>query len=119
MRPLDVERMRDCLPLFIGKHNFKNFTTKEEDKNDFERTIFDFTIEEVDSGLVFQITGTGFMRYMVRLIIGTLVEVGLGKLDKEDIKDLLTREDRSVTPYKAPPEGLFLAHVGYGDHEDA
>lgn len=119
MRPLNVERMRECLPLFIGKHDFKNFTTKEEDKNDFERTIFDFTLEQVDEGLVFEIIGSGFMRYMVRLIIGTLVEVGLGKLDKEDIIDLLNREDRSVSPYKAPPEGLFLAHVGYGEHEDA
>ena len=119
MRPLDVNKIKECAQLFIGKHNFKNFTTKEEDKNDFERTIFEFNVDQVDEGLVFQITGSGFMRYMVRLIVGTLVEVGLGKLDKEDIEDLLTREDRSVTPYKAPPEGLFLAHVGYGDHEDA
>lgn len=119
LRDLDVERMKECLDVFIGKHNFQNFTTKQEDKNDFERTIYEFEINEVQDEILFQIVGSGFMRYMVRLIVGTLIEVGLGKMSKEDIIDLLTRSDRSISPYKAPPEGLYLAHVQYGEHEDA
>ena len=119
LRKLDVDKMKECTSLFLGEHNFKNFTSKEEDKNDFVRTITSFDIRVNEDFVFFQISGSGFMRYMVRIIVGTLVQVGLGKLTKEDILDYLTREDRSVAPYKAPPEGLALVAVDYGEHKDA
>ena len=119
LRPLDVERMKELTQYFIGEHCFKNFTTKEEDKNDYIRTITEFEIVEINGLITFRIKGSGFMRYMVRLIVGTLIEVGLGKLTKDDILDYLTNDERSVTPYKAPPEGLILVRVEYGEHEDA
>jgi len=119
LRDLDVNKMAECAPLFIGKHCFQNFTTKEEDKNDFERTIYAFEIYTSDDLILFHINGTGFMRYMVRIIVGTLIEVGLGRLTKDDIVDLLEKKERSISPYKAPPEGLYLMNVEYGKHEDA
>ena len=119
MRRLDVKKMKEAIELFIGKHNFKNFTSKEKDKNDFIRTIFDFHLDKMNNTLIFSISGTGFMKYMVRMIVGTLIEVGLNKLSIDDIKALLDSHIRTITPYKAPPEGLFLLGVEYSEGEKA
>ncbi len=119
LRELDFEAIKKAAKLFIGTHEYKNFTTKETDKNNFVRTIFEFNVDLVESTIVFRITGSGFMRYMVRMIVGTLVEVGLHKITKEDIESLLESKIRSITPYKAPPEGLFLMNVTYERGEKA
>ena len=119
LRKLDVKAMKEAAELFIGKHCFKNFTSKEKDKNDFVRTIFDFHIDNVSNTIIFTISGTGFMKYMVRMIVGTLIEVGLNKLTIDDIKELLDSRIRTITPYKAPPEGLFLLGVEYAEGEKA
>ena len=118
-RNLDVEAIKKAVNLFIGTHDFKNFTSKETDKNNFVRTIFEFTVDLVEYTMVFRITGSGFMKYMVRMIIGTLIEVGLHKLNEEDIECLLDSKIRSISPYKAPPEGLFLLNVKYERGEKA
>lgn len=118
-RDLDVEKIRNASKLFIGEHCFKNFTSKEVDKKDFVRTIHEFTIDNVENTIIFRISGTGFMKYMVRMIVGTLIEVGLGKLTEDDISALLDSKIRTISPYKAPPEGLFLMNVEYERGEKA
>ena len=118
-RNLDVEKMKSAAKLFIGEHDFKNFTSKEEDKKNFVRTIHEFTIDLVENTVIFRISGTGFMKYMVRMIVGTLIEVGLNKINEDDIAALLDSKIRSISPYKAPAEGLFLMNVEYQRGEKA
>lgn len=119
MRKLNIKKIKEASKIFIGKHNFQNFTSKEDDKNNFVRTIYDFEIDVVGKTILFSISGTGFMKYMVRMIVGTLIEVGLDKLSVNDIKDLLDTDIRNTVPYKAPPQGLYLVNVEYASGEEA
>ena len=118
-RELNVEAMKKAAHLFIGEHCFKNFTSKEVDKKDFVRTVYEFEITQVENTILFRINGTGFMKYMVRMIVGTLIEVGLNKMNEDDISALLDSKIRTITPYKAPAEGLFLMNVEYQRGEKA
>ena len=113
-KTLDLDAMRTALPCFIGSHDFKAFegagsprahTTRNVDRADLR--------EEKDGYVVFGIEADGFLRYMVRNIVGTLVEVGLGKITPEDVKHILEIKDRTRAPATAPAHGLFLKRVKY------
>jgi len=110
---LDIKEMKKCAKLFEGKHNFQNFTTKEEDEDNFVRTIYRIQIEEFDYHLHITFVGTGFMRYMVRLIVGTLIQVGKGKLSVRDVDEILYKKERQPVSWKAEAKGLFLVEVKY------
>ena len=113
-RKLDVDKMIDASKAFLGEHDFKNFTTKEEDLHNFIRRIDDIIIIQNGSEITFKITGNGFMRYMVRMIVGTLIMIGLKKETKDFIeKRLDPSNNRNVVIYKAPANGLYLANVEY------
>ena len=113
LRKLDVEKMADALEAFKGRHNFQNFTSKDEDKDNYVRTIHEASIEQVGDILKITFVGNGFMRYMVRMMVGTLIEVGLGKVTEMQIKILLVSTSRKVVSYKAPANGLYLEKVTY------
>ena len=113
LRKLDVEKMMEALDAFKGTHNFQNFTSKPEDMNNYVRTIHEASIETVGDILKITFTGNGFMRYMVRMMVGALIEVGLGKLTEMKIKILLVDINRKVVSYKAPANGLYLEKVTY------
>lgn len=113
LRKLDVEKMAEALNAFKGEHNFKNFTSKTEDKDNYVRKIYECSIEQVDDILKITFVGNGFMRYMVRMMVGALIEVGLGKLTEMQIKILLIQQARKVVSYKAPANGLYLEKVTY------
>ena len=110
---LDVKKMVEASKLFEGEHNFQNFTTKEEDDAGFVRNISEISITEQNEHIVILMTGNGFMRYMVRMIVGTLIQVGLGKLTSEDIMKILEDPVRKPSSYKAPAYGLYLKEVCY------
>ena len=110
---LDVEKMVEASKLFTGEHNFQNFTTKEEDDAGFVRNISEISITKQNEHIVILMTGNGFMRYMVRMIVGTLIQVGLGKLTSEDIMKILEDPVRKPSSYKAPAYGLYLKEVRY------
>ena len=110
---LDIKEMKKCTKLFEGKHCFQNFTTKEEDEDNFVRTIYRIQIDEFDYHLHITFVGTGFMRYMVRLIVGTLIQVGKGKLSVRDVDEILYKKERLPVSYKAEAKGLFLVEVKY------
>ena len=110
---LDLDQMKEASKLFEGKHNFQNFTSKEEDDQKFSRNLGDFAIFSKNDMVEISITGDGFMRYMVRMIVGTLIEVGLGKLSIDKVKEYLESSNRNPVPYKAAPEGLYLLKVNY------
>ena len=113
LRSLDIEKMRKCLELFIGEHNFQNFTVKDEDKSNFVRTIYSASITKENDIIKVSFTGNGFMRYMVRMLVGTLIEVGLNRLDIKDVEFILNEKTRKVVSYKAPAQGLYLVDVSY------
>lgn len=110
---LDVEAMKNAAKVFEGEHNFQNFTSKEEDDNNFVRVINKIRISEDKDFINIELNGNGFMRYMVRMIVGNLVQVGLGKMTASEIKKNLTEKVRKPSSYKAPAEGLYLKEVCY------
>lgn len=100
--------------LFIGTKCFKNFTSKPDDKDNFVRTIYD--IEFKDNGdktysLIFK--GSGFMMYQIRMMAANIVLAASGKIPVSEIENLLTSEERTITNYCFPPEGLYLVDVKY------
>jgi len=118
--PLDVSAMQACLPEIIGTKDFASFRKSGTDIKTTVRTIYEASLkwaEHINHLLVFEITGRGFMRYMVRNIVGALIEVGKGKLTPEDFKKILEARDRSLAPPPAPPQGLILKHIEYKEVE--
>ena len=111
--PLDIEEMKKCSKIFVGEHCFRNFTTKEEDQNIFVRTIYEIKFILENKHLRIQFTGNGFMRYMVRFLVGTLIQVGKGKLTISEVQKLMETTTRKVVSYKAEGKGLFLVEVKY------
>ena len=112
-RKVDVKAISDASYLFIGKHRFFNFTTKEEDDKDYVREIYDIEVTVDNDILTIKMIGNGFMRYMVRMIVGTLLKYGLGKIKLEKIKELLESKEPLGGATKAPAEGLYLFDVAY------
>ena len=115
-KKLDVVEMERAMKYLEGTHNFKSFTKADEEKEDYVRTISQTNLIR-DTKDVNKITlvfvGTGFLRYMVRNIVGTLIEVGEGKRRSEEVIDILRKEDRKVAGKTANAEGLYLKNVFY------
>ena len=113
---LDVVEMQRAMKYLEGTHSFRAFTKVDEEKDDYIRTLSQTNIlrdlKDVNKiTLVF--IGTGFMRYMVRNMVGTLIEIGEGKRRSEEIIDILKSEDRTLAGKTANPEGLYLRNVFY------
>ena len=113
---LDVVEMERAMKYLEGTHNFKSFTKTDEEKDDYVRNISQTNLIR-DTKDINKITlvfvGTGFLRYMVRNIVGTLIEVGKGNIKSEKIIEILKKEDRRAAGKTANPEGLYLKNVFY------
>ena len=113
---LDVVSMERALKYLEGTHDFKSFAKIEDNDKDTVRTIVQANLQrnvkDVNK-LTISILGTGFLRYMVRNIVGTLIEIGEGKRKSEDIITILESKDRTVAGITANPEGLYLKDVFY------
>lgn len=117
---LDVVEMERALKYLEGTHNFKSFSKSDEEKEneDYIRTIVQTNmIRDVKNVnlITISLLGTGFLRYMVRNIVGTLIEIGEGKRKSEEIIDVLNAMDRSKAGKTANPEGLYLKDVKYNN----
>ncbi len=112
--PLDIRKMRRCLPFFIGSHDFSSFTSDEPEKKRV-REVTEFTLKKKGEELIFEIKGKSFLRYMVRNIVGTLIDVGRGKIAVQDIPDIFAAKDRRRAGQAAPARGLTLVEVAYGE----
>ena len=113
---LDVIEMERGLKYFEGEHNFKSFTKTNEEKDDYVRTVSQTSIVRDTKDLnklIITIVGTGFLRYMIRNMIGLLIEIGEGKRRPEEIIEILKKEDRRMAGKTAPPNGLYLRNVFY------
>ena len=121
--PLEEEAMRDAAARFAGTHDFASFaasTGSEEDEKErsSEREIFatELVRSPDNEELIFTVRGRSFLRYMVRKMVGTLLDVGRGRLKPEDIDRLFEIRDRSKSGPTAPPQGLVMVEV---QHEEA
>ncbi len=111
---LDVKKMNECAQLLVGKHNFKAFCAAGATVKTFERELYSACwTQSGDELLVFDTTGSGYLYNMVRIIVGTLVEVGKGRLTGDCIREALSTENRNVLGMTAPPQGLYLTEVFY------
>jgi len=114
-RPLAVERMRQALPHFVGTHDFTSFCTVHCESRDRIRTVLDATLTgEAGDIIETSVEADGFLRYMVRTIMGVVVDVGLGKYPPEAVREILQARDRCRAGMTAPACGLFLKEVRYG-----
>lgn len=115
---LDAERMRACAQVFIGTHDFTSFTSSRLDpRKSRVRTVTMCAVEETADGLHFRLEGNSFLRYMVRMIVGTLIEAGRGRLSAREVEHMLAAQDKEACRYKAPGCGLYLVEVRYPDEE--
>jgi len=110
--PLDLRKMRKAVPYFIGEKDFSSFTSDDPEKNRL-RSVSDFKMRVKGEEIIFTITGKSFLRYMVRNIVGTIIDVGRGKINVEDIPAIFEAKDRKRGGQTAPPGGLTLAKVEY------
>jgi tRNA pseudouridine38-40 synthase len=111
---LDIDLLKEALNLFIGEHNYQDFTSKEEDEGNFIRTIYNIEVIKDKELIKIIFEGNGFMRYQIRNMVGTAVAVANKKEDISFIKSHLNdKKNREIIAYKAPAVGLYLVDVKY------
>jgi tRNA pseudouridine38-40 synthase len=114
-QPLALEAIKGVLDLFRGRHDFSSFCSTHTDSPDHIRTILDIGVEKDAEDMInIFVEADGFLRYMVRTIVGALVDVGRGRCSREEMADILAARDRKRAGLTAPPHGLFLKDVKYG-----
>ncbi|AUZ37002.1 tRNA pseudouridine(38-40) synthase TruA [Bacillus stercoris] len=110
---LNVQDMREAAKHLIGTHDFTSFCAAKTEVQDKVRTIYELDWTETDDGLQMRITGSGFLYNMVRIIVGTLLDAGIGKISPDDVKTMLEAKDREAAGRTAPGHGLYLWNVYY------
>ena len=111
--PLDLVAMQNAATLFLGTHDFSAFTSSRNKKHSSVRTIREITIRKEGPEIIMEYSADGFLYNMVRILTGSLIEVGLGEKTKEDLIDALESGIRADAGFTAPPQGLFLWNVEY------
>jgi len=112
---LNVAEMQQACPEFIGEHDFSAFCASGSSVKDFTRTIYSCSIEKEEKIVRFIVSGNGFLYNMVRIMAGTLLEVGQGKRQAEDVSVLLQSGQRKLAGITLQPQGLSLLLVGYDE----
>lgn len=111
--PLDMERMKKAASLMLGTHDFAAFCGNKKMKKSTVRTVTDITFVQTANEIAISYTGDGFLQNMIRIMTGTLIEVGNGTKESEDILRILASKTRENAGYTVPPEGLILKEVVY------
>lgn len=113
-KELDIEAMKEALSYFEGTHDFKGFKSSGgNEKKTTERTIHRAKLKEKDGIVMIELSGNGFLYNMVRIIAGTVVDVGLGKIKAKEIPEIIASKDRKRAGKTLPPQGLYLVEVKY------
>lgn len=110
---LNIEKMNQAIKYFIGEHDFTSYTKDADQKENCIRTIYNAYIEEKNGIISITFEGNGFLRYMVRNMVGSLIEVGSNKRKIDDIQIILLNKDRKTAGITAPSNGLYLVDVYY------
>ena len=112
-RKINVHAMQTAIKFFLGKNNFASFCANNPEEKNMEREIFEAKIENNDGIITFNFSGSSFLRYMVRIIVGTLIEIGEEKYKPEKVIEIFEEKDRSFAGRTAPGCGLYLKEVFY------
>jgi tRNA pseudouridine38-40 synthase len=110
---LNRDDIKIACAYFLGTHDFTSFSSVKTHVTNKVRTIYELSLIEDGEELTFKIKGSGFLYNMVRIIVGTLLDVGQGRKRPEDIKTIIQREDRAFASKTAPAHGLYLHQVSY------
>ena len=110
---LDVSKMEQAVKYFEGEHDFKAFKASGTSSKSSVRTIYEAKLYKIDEKIFIELTGNGFLYNMVRIIVGTLVDVGMGKINPEDIPQIIDEGKRENAGKTLPPNGLYLLNVMY------
>lgn len=110
---LDIKEMKKAIKYFEGEHDFRGFRASGTSSKNSVRTIFKAEIKQENERIIIELTGNGFMYNMVRIIAGTLVDVGLKKIKPEEIPDIINSKDRNKAGKTLPAHGLYLVEVYY------
>lgn len=109
----DVEAMEEAAGYLTGTHDFRSFCANKKMKKSTVRTIYEIRITELPKELQIDYRGDGFLYNMVRILTGTLIEIGRGSRKPEEIQAILEGRDRGLAGFTAPARGLTLVEVGY------
>lgn len=112
---IDIDKMIQASKYFIGTHDFKAFMSAKADVYSTIRTIYEIDIKKNNELIEFTVEGNSFLRNMVRIIVGTLLCVGFGRIKIEDIEKIILYKKRQNAGPTAPPQGLFLEKVFYNE----
>ncbi len=110
--PMDVDKMLMAAQLFLGTHDFSAFCGNPRMKKSTLRTIHSFTVQRRENEIVFEVTGNGFLQHMVRIMVGTLMEIGKGSREADSITRLFGAQ-RALAGPAVPAQGLCLMEVNY------
>ena len=110
---LDVAKMQEAAKYFEGEHDFKAFKSSETSEKNSVRTIYNASVKQEGEKIIIELTGNGFLYNMVRIISGTLLDVGLQKIKPEKIKNIIEEKDRQKAGKTLPAHGLYLVEVKY------
>ena len=113
--PLDLEKMRKAAGYLEGEHDFKSFCNVHTHVEDTVRTIYRMEVIREENVITFRVRGNGFLYNMVRILAGTLIGVGRGLIDPEEIPAMLKAKDRQAAGMTVPPQGLTLMKIDYLD----
>lgn len=113
--PLDLDRMRRAAEYLKGTHDFKSFCSAQTTVEDTVRTIYSLDVDRDGDLFTIRVRGNGFLYNMVRIIAGTLAGVGRGYFEPEDVERMLAEKDRTKAGVTAPPQGLTLVGIEYGE----
>lgn len=115
-RPLDVERMQQAARYLKGTHDFKSFCSVNTVVEDTVRTIYTLqVIKDADDIITIRVQGSGFLYNMVRILAGTLIQVGIGAMEPEQMTEILEAKDRSASGPTAPAQGLTMMGIEFLD----
>ena len=110
---LDAEKMKEAAKYFEGEHDFKAFKSSGTSGKNSVRTIYKAEVRKEGDNIIIELTGNGFLYNMVRIISGTLLDVGLGKIKPEEIPEIIESKDRQRAGRTLPAHGLYLVQVVY------
>ena len=110
---LDEKKMQKAAKFFEGEHDFKAFKASGTSSKSSVRTIYKATVERKEDRVIIELTGNGFLYNMVRIIAGTLIDVGIGKIKPEEVKEIIEKKERKNAGKTLPARGLCLLEVDY------
>lgn len=110
---LDEMKMNQAIQFFVGEHDFSGFKASGTSSKSSVRTIYKGSVRREGDLVIIEVTGNGFLYNMVRIIAGTLVEVGIGNIKPEQIPQIIDSKDRTRAGKTLPPQGLYLVEVNY------